>query len=50
MKLKPHTPDEKTKLIIEILKGERTINEIAASQRRNLVDFKDKQLSVLQQA
>lgn len=119
MKRKPHTPDEKAKLVIEVLKGERTINEIAAeneihpnmltrwkkeaieglpsvfenssakkrkeqkvheseldelyaqigklttqnewlkknlvseftaSQRRNFVDFKDKQFSVLQQA
>jgi len=30
MKRKPHTPDEKAKLVIEVLRGERTINEIAA--------------------
>lgn len=30
MKRKPHTPDEKAKLVIEVLKGERTINEIAS--------------------
>lgn len=27
MKRKPHTPDEKAKLVKEALKGERTINE-----------------------
>lgn len=29
MKRKPHTPEEKAKLVIEVLKGERTLNEIA---------------------
>lgn len=31
MKRKPHTPDEKAKLVIEVLKGERTLNEIASA-------------------
>lgn len=30
MKRKPHTPEEKAKLVIEVLKGERTLNEIAS--------------------
>lgn len=30
MKRKPHTPDEKARLVIEVLRGERTMNEIAA--------------------
>ena len=30
MKRKPHTPEEKAKMVIEILKGERTLNEIAS--------------------
>lgn len=30
MKRKPHTPDEKTKLVLEVLKGEKTLNEIAS--------------------
>ena len=29
MKRNPHTPDEKAKLVLEALRGERTINEIA---------------------
>lgn len=31
MKRKPHTPDEKAKLVLEVLKGERMINEIASA-------------------
>lgn len=31
MKRKPHTPEEKAKLVIEAFKGERTINEIASA-------------------
>ena len=30
MKRNPHTPDEKAKLVLEVLRGEQTINEIAA--------------------
>ena len=30
MNRKPHTPDEKAKLVLEVLQGERTINEIAS--------------------
>ena len=30
MKRNPHTPDEKAKLVLEALSGERTINEIAS--------------------
>jgi len=30
MKRKPHTPDEKAKLVLEVLKGERGLNEIAS--------------------
>ncbi len=30
MKKKQHTPDEKSRLVIEALRGERTINEIAS--------------------
>ena len=30
MKRNPHTPDEKAKLVLEALREERTINEIAA--------------------
>ena len=30
MKRNPHTPDEKAKLVLEALGGEKTINEIAA--------------------
>lgn len=30
MKRNPHTPDEKAKLVLEALRGDRTINEIAA--------------------
>ena len=28
MKRKPHTPDEKAKLVLEVLRGERPLNEI----------------------
>ena len=30
MKRNPHTPNEKAKLVLEVLKGERTLNEIAS--------------------
>lgn len=30
MKRKPHTPDEKAKLVLEVLRGERLLNEIAS--------------------
>ena len=30
MKRKPHTPDEKAKLVLEILRGERPLNETAS--------------------
>jgi len=30
VKRTPHTPDEKAKLVLEVLQGERTVNEIAA--------------------
>ncbi len=30
MKRKPHTPDEKAKLVLEVLRGERALNEIAS--------------------
>ena len=30
MKRKPHTPDEKAKLVLEVLRGERPLNEIAS--------------------
>ena len=30
MKRKAHTPDEKAKMVLEVLRGERTINEIAS--------------------
>ena len=31
MKRNPHTPDEKAKVVLEALRGEQTINEIAAA-------------------
>ena len=79
MKRKPHTPEEKARTVIEVLRGERTLNEIASEheihpnmltrwkkealeglvsvfendnstlQRRELVDFMGKSLSVSQQ-
>jgi len=30
MKRNLHTPNEKAKLVLEVLKGERTLNEIAS--------------------
>ena len=30
MKRNAHTPDEKAKMVLEVLRGERTINEIAS--------------------
>jgi transposase-like protein len=31
MKRTPHTPDAKAKLVLEVLQGERTLNEIASA-------------------
>jgi transposase-like protein len=31
MKRTPHTPDEKAKLVLEVLQGEHTLNEIASA-------------------
>ena len=33
MKRKSHTPDEKAYLVIEVLRGERTMNEIAINHK-----------------
>ena len=30
MKRKPHSPTEKSRMVLEVLKGERTLNEIAS--------------------
>ena len=30
MKRKPHTPEEKARMVIEVLRGERILNEIAS--------------------